>query len=319
MCEQFVGELRSCISKFNPELVHAGPIQTCGFIAALTGFRPLLITSWGSDLLLCANKNEEWRHATEFALRSSDGFFCDSNAVREAALRFVKIPASRIAQFPWGLEQQYLGSPNSRSVQTAGSRLDATFICTRSWEPTYDVDVLLTAFDKIHKRNNRNKLLLIGDGSLRGQVREFIVARDLETSIITPGLVPASQMKMWFESADIYISCAQADGTSISLLEAMAAGLPAIVTDIPSNREWVSEPDNGWLAKQGSPEDFAEKMQQAVGLRQLQRSAIACRNQAIVAKRANWDENFPELMELYRTISAPHHGSDGDDIENSSS
>ena len=48
-------------------------------------------------------------------------------------------------------------------------------------------------------------------------------------------------MPKWFRAADTYISCAQSDGTSVSLLEAMATGLPLIVTDIPSNREWVVE------------------------------------------------------------------------------
>ena len=65
-------------------------------------------------------------------------------------------------------------------------------------------------------------------------------------------------MLKWFRAADAYVSCAQSDGTSVSLLEAMATGLPAVATDIPSNREWVVDGQNGWLATDASAEEFAD-------------------------------------------------------------
>jgi glycosyltransferase involved in cell wall biosynthesis len=46
---------------------------------------------------------------------------------------------------------------------------------------------------------------------------------------------------------DIYVSTSLYDGTSVSLLEAMGSGAFPIVTDIPSNREWISPGQNGFL------------------------------------------------------------------------
>ncbi len=301
--EQLVDEFRSWITRLKPDLVHAGPVQTCGYIAALAGFHPLLVTSWGSDLLLWAQQNEEWTNATKVALQGADGFLCDSRTVRDCALSFARIEDSRIAQFPWGLEPHLISSPGCLVARKRTPQTGVTFICTRSWEPHYDIHVLLNAFDRLCQEDNQYKLILVGDGSLRSQVQQFIVAKCLQRKIITPGLVPASGMTKWFDSADVYVSCARSDGTSISLLEAMAAGMPVVVTDIPSNREWVTENKNGYLAVAGSADDFADKMLRAARLSHSQRNAIAKQNRNSVAERADWNKNFPALMDLYQTLS----------------
>jgi glycosyltransferase involved in cell wall biosynthesis len=110
-------------------------------------------------------------------------------------------------------------------------------------------------------------------------------------------------MPKWFRTADTYISCARSDGTSVSLLEAMATSLPVVVTDIPSNREWVVEAQNGWLARAGSSEEFADRLLRAARLRPEERKLFAERNQRIVEERADWDRNFPKLLEMYERIT----------------
>ena len=82
----------------------------------------------------------------------------------------------------------------------------------------------------------------------------------------------------------------------------MATGLPAVVTDIPSNREWIVEGKNGWLARTGSFENFSEKILLAASMSQREIAVISERNQRIVAERADWDKNFPALLGLYECV-----------------
>ena len=58
--ENIVSELKFLLRDLRPDLVHAGPVQTCGYAAALSGFHPLLIMPWGSDLIAYADRNPEW-------------------------------------------------------------------------------------------------------------------------------------------------------------------------------------------------------------------------------------------------------------------
>ena len=64
--------LKKVIREFSPDLIQAGPIQRSAFLAALTGFHPLLSMSWGYDLLMDVYKNKWWVWATKFTLRRSD-------------------------------------------------------------------------------------------------------------------------------------------------------------------------------------------------------------------------------------------------------
>src|SRR3972149_9121487 len=54
--------LKGVIKKVKPDLIHAGPIQTCAFLVALSGFRPLYTMSWGFDLMEAVHKSKwmEW-------------------------------------------------------------------------------------------------------------------------------------------------------------------------------------------------------------------------------------------------------------------
>jgi glycosyltransferase involved in cell wall biosynthesis len=301
---EFLPEFQSLVKRLRPDLVHAGPVQTCGYVAALSGVHPLVVMSWGSDMLVNANRNAEWRSATEVALGAADGFFCDCETVRESAQRYAAIPKARIVQFPWGIKRgQFSAHGPAEPRERLGLRPDAfAFISTRAWEPLYDTDVLLQAFHRAYKKNHRLRLLLLGNGSEAGRVGSFIAEHGLNQVVITPGTISGTDTPRWFRAANAYVSCARSDGTSISLLEAMATGLPAVVTDIASNREWITEGENGWLASAGSPEEFAEILIRAASLPPNDLEAISERNQRIVAQRADWDKNFPNLLRLYECL-----------------
>ena len=77
-----------------------------------------------------------------------------------------------------------------------------------------------------------------------------------------------------------------------------------IVADNPSNREWVTDSLNGWLATIGSAESFAEKMLLAVKQSPSARAEMSFRNQQIVEQRANWDKNFLLLLSAYDNLLA---------------
>ena len=302
--QDLVPQLQSLVREFQPALLHAGPIPSAGYLAGLADFHPLLLMSWGSDLLVDAESNAEWQQATRFALQKADAFFCDCETVLRAANRYRVFSESQIVQFPWGVKPGDF-SPSGplpaadAFTPTAGT---TTFIYTRSWSPLYGADVLLEAFRKAHSVNSSLRLLLVGADSQAKNIRAFLEASGLNDAVSIIGPQPTEELPKWFRSADAYISCAKSDGTSISLLEAMATGLPVVVTDIPSNREWVSEPHNGCLAAAGSPDAVAAKMLQVARLTPQQRKEISERNQRVVAERADWDKNFPSLLEMYNRL-----------------
>jgi glycosyltransferase involved in cell wall biosynthesis len=299
--EDFLPELKKILGSLKPDLVQAGPIQSCAYLTSRAKFHPMLAMSWGSDILVDSQRGDKWFEATRIALAGADGFFCDCDAVLRCARQISTIPLERVVQFPWGLHPGVF-SPSGERMQLPFYDHEFVFICTRSWEELYGIDVVLRAFEIASSQSAHLKLLLIGHGSLEAEVLSFVEEHDLEERVLIPGSVSGADMPRYLRAADAYISCARSDGTSVSLLEAMATGLPVIVADNASNREWVAEGKNGWLCKIGSVEEFAATMLLVAEQSRASRADMSARNQQIVAERANWDKNFPLLLNSYENI-----------------
>jgi L-malate glycosyltransferase len=303
---KFLPEFQSWLKLIQPELVQAGPTHNCGYVTALSNFHPWLLTSWGSDILYQADQGPEWKQATQLALSRADAFLFDCDAVRTKAKQLADIADDRVVQFPWGIEQGSFEPEGVRLAQEEFAPEPGTcvFLSTRSWEPLYGIDVLLEAFRQAFHADSSLRLLLLGGGSEAARVQNFIETHGLRDAIRIPGHVYRDDMPKWFRAADVYVSCARSDGTSVSLLEAMATGLPVVVTDIPSNREWVIEDHNGWLASANSVQEFAGRFLQAARLSPEQRRLFSERNRQIVPERADWDRNFPRLLEMFEQLVA---------------
>jgi len=300
-------DLERVLDEVCPDLVHAGPIQSCGFLTALSGFRPLLLMSWGSDLLVDADRDEAHRWITRYALRHSDFLLCDCDAVREKAQAFVPYADERVIQFPWGVDLARFAPAEDPAAARRRLGLEGEFLVlsTRLWEDLYDVETVLDAVRIARARNRGVRLILLGDGSLAPRVRRFIADHDLAGSVTMPGLVPHAAVPDYFRAADLYLSCARSDGSSISLLEAMATALPVVVTDTPANREWVAPGEGGALVPVGDAAGFARALLNIAALDPAARRRVSQRNREVAAAHADWDANVARLLDTYMQI---HNG-----------
>lgn len=297
--------LREVLARVRPDAVHAGPVQTAGLAAALAGARPRVVMSWGSDVLVDADRDGGWAAATRQALADVDGFACDCRTVLERARHFAPIADERVALFPWGTDlQRFSPGPSPLCERLAGGRPDAfVVLCTRAWEPIYGIDTLVRGFADARSKEPRLRLVLLGGGSLAARVDSWIREAGIDDAVLRPGPVGHDALPDWFRAADLYASCAHSDGTSVSLLEAMATALPVLVTDIPSNREWVTVGENGWLAAVGDADAVANALLDAARTAEGERAAIGARNRRVVEERADWPRVARPLLELYHRLA----------------
>ena len=96
-------DLRRVINKIKPDIIHAGPIQTCAFIATLSGFRPILTMSWGYDLVMDADQSKWMQWLTRYTLKRSAFFTSDANVTRDKAVAFGMDPEKTVI-IPWGTD-----------------------------------------------------------------------------------------------------------------------------------------------------------------------------------------------------------------------
>ncbi len=290
-----VMDFKRLLRDLKPDLVHAGPIQTCAFIAVLAGARPLLTMSWGFDLMDDVHKNKWWEFATRYTLKRSTFFTSDANVTRDMAVRY-GMDAKRTVVFPWGVDLEHFAKKEER-------RKNEGFVlfCNRSWETRYGVDVLARAFVKVAQQRDDVRLILLGGGSQGGNIRRILQGGGVEEYVTFGGHVSQTELPRWYHMADLYISPSHVDGSSVSLMEALACGLPCLVSDIPANKEWVFENENGWLFRDGDADQMAEKILAAMNQREkLPEIGRASRRSAEM--RADWKKNADVLMNVYRSL-----------------
>lgn len=301
-----VPALEKILQQVNPDLVHAGPVPTCGFMAALTDFHPLLVMSWGSDLLVQADSSPAWNWMARYALRHSDMLAADCATVSDKASQLVDYPAERIVQFPWGIDLDVFSAgpadPDLRQLPGWGNNF--IILSTRSWEPSYGTMWLLQAFRTAHNINPKLRLALPGDGSLHGQVMDFVKQNDLSGKIHMPGQLTGDLLAGYFRSADLFVNSSYSDGASISLLEAMATELPVIVTDNASNREWINGTIGGLLAKFGETDALRDALLRMAAMNPQERRSWGAHNRRIVEQRGDWKKNFPLLLKAYASLGS---------------
>jgi glycosyltransferase involved in cell wall biosynthesis len=300
-------DLRRIIKEIQPDIIHAGPIQNCAFLVALSGFRHLLAMSWGYDLVMDADKSWWMKQVTSYTLRRSAFFTSDANVTREKAVTFGMEP-ERTVVFPWGIDlEHFLPKKEERrkkklSVSSKQSK-EITLFCSRTWEAIYRVDVLAKAFVRVASENPNVNLILLGGGSQGNHIRQILMKGGVMERVHFGGQVGQRDLPRWYHMADVYISPSHVDGSSVTLMEAMASGLPCLVSDIAGNREWIEDGVNGWLFRDGDVDDLAGKILHAIKKkREFRRIGELARKTA--EERADWKKNFGKLLEAYEKVKS---------------
>ncbi len=294
-----VSQLREIINQIKPDIVHAGPIQSCAFISALTGFSTLVSMSWGSDILVDSEKDFLWKWVTEYTLNRTSVFIGDCEAVKEKAIQFGVLD-QRIILFPWGIDlSQYQPGKNLQFRNKLGWTDQFVLLSLRSWEKIYGVDIVAKAFVAASKSEPDLRLILLGKGSQETEIKEIFNDAGIMDHVYLGGVAAQNELPDYYQASDLYISASYSDGSSVSLMEALASGLPVLVSEIPGNQEWINQAENGYLFETGSVEKLSNAILEIVeNKNQLPQIRQEARKTA--EKKANWDENFPKLLEAYQ-------------------
>jgi glycosyltransferase involved in cell wall biosynthesis len=286
-------DLKRVIREIQPDLIQSGPLQTAAFLVALSGFRPLVSMSWGYDLIYDAQRGPAWAWATRYTLKRSAVMVGDSQIIRQKA-RTYGMADERIVTFPWGvdLDQFNVGTLERSNGPTF------TLLSTRGWEPIYGVDVIAKAFVLAAHQRPELHLVMLGNGSQAQELRQIFTQGGVLDRVHFPGQVGQADLPRYYRSTDLYVSASHSDGTSISLLEALASGRPALVSDIPGNREWVTPGENGWWFPDGDEKALAGAILEAVAQRQ-RLPEMGCAARQVAEQRADWEKNFQVLLKAY--------------------
>jgi glycosyltransferase involved in cell wall biosynthesis len=178
--------------------------------------------SWGFDLHeLNAAHNTAW-------LSQLAGIIVDSQPTWEIA-RSAGIPQDHIVMIPWGIN---LSSFIPHREPASDPRL--RILTLRAHEHLYSVETVINAIKILQNRGHEYELIIGNTGSLTSDLKRQVANLELQ-HVNFIGKVKESELPRYFNEADVYVSAARTDGTSVTLLQAMCMKVPVVVSDSPGN------------------------------------------------------------------------------------
>jgi glycosyltransferase involved in cell wall biosynthesis len=187
--------------------------------------------------------------------------------------------------------------------------LEPKLLCTRNFEPLYNVGCVLGAFALIQARYPHATLTLVGKGSQAEALRRNASERGLR-NVSFVGSVPPAEISRYYAEADIYVQTPDLDNMPTSVLEAFASGCAVVSTRAGGVPAILTDGVHGLLAPCGDHAAVAGKV-----IRLLENPAVALSLTAAAresCERYRWDAVRAQWISLYRgtvgsadTVAAP--------------
>lgn len=159
---------------------------------------------------------------------------------------------------PNPLSAEFIGDVHGRPDKMAGQREGFGVLAVGRLEAQKNYGRLLAVFEAFHKKYRESRLTICGEGSERAEIEQFVAEHGLSDCVSLPGNV--DDIGAQYEAADVYLMTSDYEGMPNALIEAMACGLPVVVTDCPCGApaELVRNDENGILVPMGNEERTRE-------------------------------------------------------------
>lgn len=292
------GAVRQEVRSFLPDVTVAHFLPNYGFAAALSGAKPMMLVGWGSDLLRNANRTPFHRARARYVLRRADLIHVDAANLMQAAIRHGADPAKVWAR-PWGIDLEAFAAQGAWSARRASGG-PLRILWMRQLEPVYDPATFVRALGALARKGVPFRATMAGTGPLASSLEALAAEAGIRDSISFAGWVEEAKLPELYREHDVYVSVSRSDSTSQALLEAMAAGLLPVVTDIAGNQEWVRHRREGYLVPVSDPEAVAAAIAEAARHPERVDPMVAAGRAAVIGKG-----NFADtLAETERRLGA---------------
>lgn len=241
-----------------PEIVHTffPDSNVYGTLAAKLAGVPVIVNARRS-----LGYWQRWRDRMllKISNRFADRWQCNSRTVADWLIEHESVPPESIEILPNVIDLMRFQPPAPHERTAVRQRLripDSIFVITSvaNLRPVKRLDILVRAMATLVSQLPNALALLVGEGECESELRREAERLGVSGNIRFEGR--QEDIRPYLAAADIGVLTSSSEGASNSLLECMAFGLPAVVSDIPANRGLVSEV---WFAM-GDAEDLAKKI-----------------------------------------------------------
>jgi len=303
---------RRLLKAERPDLVNAHYASGYGTTARLCGYRPTLLSVWGSDVFRFPYRSIAHRLLVQGNLMAASRIASTSHAMA-AQTRRLAPRLGPIAVTPFGVDMsqfQPRASPRADDEVVIGT--------VKALRHVYGVDLLVRAFGAARHAlstrrpdlANRLRLRIVGDGPEGGALSELVAGLGLsDVASFTPH-VPHDEVPVRLHELDIYVALSRMESFGVAVIEASACGLPVVVSDVGGLPEVVADGKTGLVVPLENVDAAAEALVRLVTQPDLRRR-MGQAGRRRIEELYDWNVNVVAMKRLYEEVA---RGSDSSPV-----
>ncbi|MDR3635932.1 MAG: glycosyltransferase [Isosphaeraceae bacterium] len=302
--------LGALVREFRPSVIHSHMVHANLLARAVRLLEPYPVLVCTHHNLTMAGVRRNWTGLFEVAHRLTDGLAEHATAICHAAadyyVRRGAVPAFKMSVVPNGIEcDRYRPDPEARARLRHAFEVDDRFVwlAVGRLETQKAYPTMLHAFARLG--DGRRTLLVCGKGSRRDELAALVDALGIGDRVQFLGL--RDDIPSLLSVADGFCLSSDLEGLPLVLLQASAAALPIVATDVGGNGEVVVDGVSGYLCAAGDPGAFAENLARVEALPASERAALGLAGQDRVRGQFEAERVFDRWEMLYRELLA-HEG-----------
>lgn len=291
-------EIKKIVEKIKPDVINAHYASGYGTLARLSKMKPLLLSVWGSDVYDFPYKNFITEKIVVKNILNSDMIASTSSIMGEQVKKLVNKPNMNIETTPFGVNTDLFEVKKHKQTKE-----NIKIGIVKTLAPKYGITMLISAISDLRASDYDVYLDIYGDGPQKKELEELIKKLNLEKYVKLMGRVPNTEVPKILLTFDIFAVSSIYDSESfgVAVVEAMAAGLPVVASDVDGFTEVVENNVTGFIYPRDSKAELVKYLATLIEDND-KRSDMGEKGRKRVETFYNWDENVKKMESLYRKL-----------------
>jgi sugar transferase (PEP-CTERM/EpsH1 system associated) len=256
-------QIAKLIHRERPDIIHTQSWAGMdGVIArALTRQGKLVHSEHGRNLPYIHHEPPKRKLVRRCAYELADAVFVVSEEMRQYFCRETGFALKRMRVIHNGVDVAEIEAADPCGVREEFGLAATDFVIgtVARFQETKDLPTLVRAFAQLRQRHANVKLLLVGDGAERQRLEQLVAQLHVGAAVIITGI--RHDVPRLLRALDAFALSSLSEGLPISVLEAMAAGLPVVATNVGMLPELLREGENGFLVAPGDVAALAKRLE----------------------------------------------------------
>jgi len=245
-------KIKKIINDIKPNLIHVHYATSYGLLALLIGYRPYIISVWGSDINEFPKRNFIYKNLLKLILNNANGLCATS---QDLAVNTSLYSNKKINIIPFGVDTNIF----KPSLKTSEKKYIGAI---KTLEANYGIENVIRAFALVKgKISNFNyKLLIVGTGSQTTYLKNLVSELKIAEVTTFTGFVEYNKIHEYHQLLKIGVYPSIQESFGVAIAETMACGGVVIASKVGGIKEIVEDTITGYLVEPCNSEKIADKI-----------------------------------------------------------